>query len=539
MAAKENKTPGPGAPPSTPPALQSGPRPGVLARIASFTGLFCVLGAFGWAVARRYFEFGSIALAGLGVLLFLASFVQAETANLKHYLSSSAYTIFVAGTCVVLYLAFARHDVRADLTSFKAHTLTEISSNYLSVLHKDVEIVVFDVEREPYGLIDLFTQSSPRVRWELHDPLADPEFTLGFGESVSNRLIYIRHGETTKRISRSELNESALVSAIVEVTRERAVRVYFLSGHGELTFDPPKPLVKNPIPSLSVFAEFLNDRAIEVAPLDLSDTGFVPDDASLLVLAGPRSDLFPSETLSIAQYLNHGGSLLVLFDLPVSNQSVKFDNLAKILFRYGLEDREQIVLDYRGIKTTRSGVAVPMDTYNPDHPITESITGFGASTYLSRVRGLAELDDKPKDVRLIPLVRSSPEAWLEPFMRAFSQKVVPPPEAERGQQTLGWGAERRISSGGVSRVVVFGTSALVRDGFIEANQSTVAPLMAYSVDWLVEQEDMIRIPTRKIPGTPLILTNAELQLILIVVTMAFPLAIIFGGSLYASRYRRA
>lgn len=503
-------------------------------------GVFCILGALGWAAARRFFEPGSMALGGLGLLLFLSGFVRAEAANLRHYVQTGLYSFFVIGACVCVFILVRRHDARLDVSAQKRHTLSEASLNYLGVLKKDVEIVVFDVDREPYKLIDRFAEVTPRITWSLHNPRHEPEFTREFDSSVPEGTIYIQHGNKRKRIASIELSEAALTSAVVEVTRERNVKVYFVEGHGELAFDMPKNPDAEPIPSLSAFKEFLATRAIEVETLNLANRGFIPEDATLLILGGPTRDILDVETSAIERYLSRGGRLLLLLDLPQTNVSVSFANLNSILLRRGLANDERVIADYRGQNTQGNPFLIPLVTYNPKHPIGEPMTRTAAEIQLPMVRAFTPAEPAPKAFSVTPVVESSPEAWNQLFTEVFvgrdEPRLQPPTKDKLQAQAIGWAIEGGDSAGR-QRIVVYGSSLLVMNGYVNV-YDTAARLMLNTVNWLVDQDDLVSVPPRIIPGTPLILTNAELQLILIALGMAFPLALLFGGTMYTRLVRR-
>jgi hypothetical protein len=503
-------------------------------------GVFCLLGAFGWAALRRYFEPGSMALAGVGLVLFLLGFVRAELANLRYYVQTGLYTVFVLGICVSAFMLARRHDVRADLSAQQRHTLSESTLSYLGVLKKDVDIYVFDVEREPYKLLDRFAEVTPRVEWTLHNPRRDPEFTRQFDANVAEGSIYIQHGEKRKRIGKVELDESAIISAIVEVTRDREITVYFLEGHGELAFERSENPEAEEIPSLSAFREFLATRAMKVAPLNLADRGYIPEDATLLVLAGPTRDLMTVEAQAIEQYLSEGGHLLVMVDLPQTNVSIDFSNLDGMLRRRGLADDERVIVDFRGQKTEGNPFMIPLATYNAQHPIGRPMTRTGGLIHLPLVRAFQRAEKAPREYTLTPIVESSEEAWTQSFTELFvaqaQPQLKPPTRDAMEPQAIGWAIERADGSG--ERIVVYGSSLPVMNGYVNIHD-TAARLMLNTVNWLVRQDDLVAAPPKIIPGTPLMLTNAELQLILILIVMAFPLSLLFGGTVYTRVIRRS
>lgn len=512
------------------------PRPSFATWILPLLGVVCVLGGFAWAIHRKFFDAASMTAGGVGIALFLTGFVRAEVANLRYYFLLGLHLFFVLGTCAIVYVLASRHNVKFDLTDARIHTISEATESYLQVLNREVEIVVFDSTREPYKILDRYQETTPYVKWTIHDPRKEPDVARQFDPAVSDGLIYIRHGDKTKRISKGEMTESSLTSAIVEVTREKPIKIYFLGGHGELSIEAPKPTGDKNVRTMSAFKKFLASRAMDVAPLNLLDLGYVPNDASMIVIAGPTSDLREVEARQLERYLRGGGKVLLLFDLPPINFSVDFTELGRLLRRRGLDDQENVLLDMRGARTKKSPLFVPLAKYNGEHPITKPMLQTGAVIYAPLVRVLGKVDPAPPNLKITPLVVSSPEAWAEPFVNVFVAKkdpeIHPPPKEYWQERAIGWAV---WSDAGASpmRLAVYGSSTLVQDGYI-TNSDATARLMLNTVNWLVEQGDRVYVPEKIIAGTPLILSPSELQLILVLIAMAFPLAIIAGGVTYST-----
>ena len=86
------------------------------------------------------------------------------------------------------------------------------------------------------------------------------------------------------------------------------------------------------------------------------------------------------------------------------------------------------------------------------------------------------------------------------------------------------------------RMVVFGTSEFVKNRYL-GSRPEAHTLMINTANWLVEQEDLIAIQPRSPRGTPLSLTNAQRQLILIWLAFGMPALLIYGGVNYSRRVR--
>ncbi len=511
-----------------------------LVRLIPVLGVALILGSFGWAIRAGFFDATAGAMAGIGSLLFLTIFIETEAANLRHYLSVGFYAALTLGICVILYMFASRYDGRLDLTKRKLHTLSDGTLRYLGLLKKDVEIVAFDTDDKPYrGLLQQYAAATPRVKWSAVDPRRDPVFSRKFDSAIPPQSVYIRHGETKKRISLAEFNEAAITNAIVEVTRQSRIVVNFLRGHGELEFDTP-PKAQSQIASVGAFKNFLAGRAMEVDELNLVERGFVPKETTLVVFAGPTRDFLPTEAEQLYKYIEGGGKLLGFMDLPrETGLSVDFTNLTSMLRRLGLDDKEEIVVDVNGKRHHGHPLKVPIMWLNPNHPVTQPLAATSSNQIvLPLVRSLKPLEPSIKEYALTPLIASSEEAWALPFTTVGSTGIKSPAKLEA--MPAGWAIETPPddkTGRPKTRVAIFGTSELVNDGFITAN-NTAARLMLNTVNWLVEQEDLVYVPEKIVEGTPLLIGEAQLRLVLIMLTMAFPSLIFFGGITYVKLWRK-
>lgn len=512
-------------------------------KVLPVAGIMCLLGAFGWAIwgamEYGYLIPGAAMLGGLGILFFLTTFIGGEIANLKYYLRVGVYTVFVLGTVVVIYLGVRLHDRRFDLTPQKRHTLSEQTRRYLPLLRKEVEVVVFDTDRRPYeDLLSRYAALTPLFKWSIRDPSKDPEFTRKFDPVVANKTIYVTHDKKRKRMPGDEFSESLLTNAIVEVTRETSVNVYFLQGQGEWLLTRPVGRAAAASDSVSFFRSYLASQSMVTQPLDLSQTGFVPNDASLVILAGLLRDFTEAEARPLESYLGRGGKLLLFLDIPpVESEKIEFTRLDEVLRRRGIADTPNVIVDMLGWQQEGNYLKIPLKTYNTQHKITERLAQLQSPLTIPIVRSIVSIQPAPKDLTVTPLVASGNQAWTENWAESQSRPLSVPDKDKMGQQAIGWAVEGKDRKKTPMRIAVYGSSAFVQDRTYAVNQ-TAREIAQNSVNWLIEQEDLIAVPPRTIAGTPLILTNAQMQLILILVGLALPATIFFGGVSYARLVRR-
>jgi hypothetical protein len=113
--------------------------------------------------------------------------------------------------------------------------------------------------------------------------------------------------------------------------------VYFLTGHGE--FDPESSGEE----SYSQVKTSLENKNYTVGKLDLLSTNSIPQDANVIVIAGPLKPITDQEITLIKSYVDGGGSLIALEEpLPLTQYGAQPDPLADYLSEaWGLVGQRQ------------------------------------------------------------------------------------------------------------------------------------------------------------------------------------------------------
>jgi ABC-type uncharacterized transport system involved in gliding motility auxiliary subunit len=527
-------------------------------RLIPVVGLLCILIGFGMAVKLARFNSASYTVTGLGALLFLTLFLKAEVANLRYYLHVFIYSVMVFGICVVGYLFARQYTKKVDLTESKIYSLSELSAKYLKKLDKEVSITIFALSPDPFReVIDLYKAVTDKIKWNVIDARSNPLEARKLGDTVRNGDIFIKSGAKSKKIAVAELQgnfENALTNAIVEVTRTKPIKIYFLTGHGEIAYEQTEAPVRGQKPqqaSLGAFRGFLSQRAIDTAQLDLAKTGNVPSDAAVVGIAGPRSDLFAPEAAALTAYLGKNGKLLVLLDLPSQQFSTKQPNLIGLLKNYSVEAPEKIVLDMLSAQLTRRAERPLVAWFDKEHPITKELGGRPMSLILTPSRPVQAALEATQGLKVTELIKTGEASWSEDLSKlAAGGRLQPPPKNEMKPQSLAVAVSKSTSppprpgmpsppeeNKGGMRLVVFGNSELIQDSFLMSN-NTAVELMLNTINWLSEQEDMIAVPPRQLKGTPIVLEAAQLRVIFFFAAVLIPAALFFGGVSYSMMRRR-
>src|SRR5262249_24959898 len=144
-------------------------------------------------------------------------------------------------------------------------------------------------------------------------------------------------GEPPKVEKVLDAEEEKLTNALVKITRSGKRVVYVLKGHGE------REIGNSDRGGFSQAKDQMEKANYEVKDLVLARETKLPDDASLVIVPGPRTDLFPQELDTLDAYIGRGGKV---FFMTTPFQAV---GLAKYLQKYGVMVDDDVVIELNPI----------------------------------------------------------------------------------------------------------------------------------------------------------------------------------------------
>src|SRR4030095_10292392 len=337
---------------------------------------------FGALVVRRadkpeldkYATYG--AYTGLALVL-LYTFGQwrkivasCQRRNAPYGTIAPASVVVVLGILVAINYLSDRRNKRWDLTENKQYSLSEQTNKLLGSLTTPAKFMVFDQATNLdrfRARLDAYKYGSSQVQVDYVDVDKDPVKTKEYKVDTYGTIVVEYMGRTERVTTDAEQD---ITNALIKVVNPTAKKVYFLSGHGE-----KDPASADKRIGYSAIADSLKRDNYEFAPLALAQTNEIPKDATVLVIAGPRTDLLEQEVSLINTYLtSRSGKLLVLFDPPENlKQPAPMTRLTGLLNEWGIQATETVVLDVSGL-TSNPTAPVAAPPY-PAHAITNNF-GF-------------------------------------------------------------------------------------------------------------------------------------------------------------------
>jgi ABC-type uncharacterized transport system involved in gliding motility auxiliary subunit len=353
-----------------------------------------------------------LAMAGLVVVLVYLATQWREFLALWKQRSARAGTLSSASVLLLLailvginYIATRQHK-RWDLTAGGQFTLSDQTRKVLDSLEAPVTVKVFarDTEFQRFrDRFDGYTYVSDKLQVEYIDPDKQPALARQW-EIQQYGTIAIEHDGRIERITTD--TEQDITNAIVRAVEGGEKKIYFVQGHGERDTTSADERT-----GYNAIASALQRDNFAVAPLVLAQQQRVPEDASVLVIAGPTTDYLEPELAMLRTYLEQGGKLVMLLDPPTRADAPPLTGLIALAREWGIEVGTNVVVDVSGVgQLLGAGPSVPVVATYPEHPIT---TNFGLLTAFPLARSVAPVGGDAGGRTARTFAETSAASWAE------------------------------------------------------------------------------------------------------------------------------
>ena len=416
------------------------------------------------------------------ILLFLFLTVQAiqkrrwgtDRGSVKNgSYSMSMIAIFTAGAVAVNLIAgeLPSGYTQIDLTEQKLSVLSEQSKEIVRSLDQDVTIyyILQDSNRDENisRLLTHYEELSSHLTVEEIDPVRSPKFTQQYTNTqISENSVIVACGDVNRVIDYNDMYESEfdytyysytttgfdaegqITSAIAAVSSADLPKVYTLTGHGEQTLDE------------SLLSEVEKEN-LSLDSLNLIGENRVPEDAAVLLILSPASDLTDAETNRLLSYLMQGGCVLIITDYI----GIEMPNLDRVMEAYGIRKTEGVVME----NSPENYVQIPYYLIPAIEAceVTDEMTGGSSYVIMAAAQGLTASEEIQDELTVTDVLTTSSSSYSKinvETMQTYSKE-----EGDiDGPFALGMTAEKTIE---LTDARIQEAEALLEDGDVTENSS--------------------------------------------------------------------
>jgi ABC-type uncharacterized transport system involved in gliding motility auxiliary subunit len=464
--------------------------------------------------------------------------------------------LLVLGILIAINYVLSRQNKRWDLTAAGQYSLSDQTKRILERLEAPINVLVFAREGEFPRYRDRLQEyeyTSDQVSVEYIDVDRQPVVARQYEVQSYGTVVFDYEGRIERVVSDTEQD---LTTALIKAVEGEERTIYFLQGHGE------KDIVSSERDGYSAVADSLALDNFGVESLVLVQEGEVPEDASMVVVAGPTIDLLPAEVDALRTYLRAGGKALFLLDPPPTPDAPELPNVSELLGEWAIDIGNNVVVDVSGVgQLIGTDASVPVAASYPPHAITDR---FNLLTAYPLARSVDPVPGGVEGRFADPFVETSPRSWAEAdiselvsgevemnesegdvagpinIAAAVSAPVAKPPEpppdedsTNGGNQTASVDEEAPDQADEEGEPTLETRVAVVGDSDFAANFSLGIQgnrdLFLNTINWLAQQENLIAIRPREPDDRRVTLTADQQRRVFLIAFLMVPSAVFALG----------
>ena len=465
----------------------------------------------------------------------------------------------VIAAIVMLNWISNKYYARWDWSHGKNITLSPQTKALLGSLEKNVQVIVMfatggEAEADAQALLReyQFAAKEGKLTVEEVDPYANlarakdlqAQFKFGGNENV---VIFVYDGrhkfvnssdlaemeqmdQMTQMMSRRPpqmiafKGEQVFTSTLLELTESKQNKLYLVGGHGEY---------ESTSKEIGGLGQFLARQNLKSEPLKLADKDKVPDDASMVMILGPRFDYSERDLKLLTEYWERKGRIF----LATGWTNGKTPNLNEWLAARGVRPQNDAVVRVVSIGNLSGMQPLEAVVVAQGSPITKELAGvgtemFGPTQSLQVDQKLA----KASQIQISVLLGAPEGFWGETEYNPGDRTSVPffdPKKDHAAPLVLGVSVEQGGSMDPkvkleTARMAVFGNGDFLTDKGLQVGQASLE-LALNSVNWLLNRENLISIAPKVKEKQSLKLTDNEVNTIRWWVLLFIPAIIALFG----------
>ena len=432
----------------------------------------------------------------------------------------------------VLFSALPSTITQFDISAAQLYSLTSSTKVVVNNLEKDVTIywIVQSGQEDSVieKLLDVYDDMSEHITVVKKNPDVYPTFAQQYTEDyVSNNSLVVECGDKYRFISYNDIyevdsssyymtgsasssfdGESEITTAIDYVVSEDLPKVYVLTGHGESELS-------------STFTDSLEKANIETEEFSLLNVDEIPEDADMILINSPTSDLSSEEVTMLEDYIENEGHLLVLSG-PLQDDT-DLSNLQGIIESLGVSINDGVVVegnrDYYAF--SQPYILLP-EIESSD--ITDALINEKSNVIVPIASGLT-VDSSSSSYTVTSLLTTSADSFSK--IAGYSLETYEKEDGDiDGPFSLAVSVASELTDG---KLVWVASDVMLDDGYNSYSSGANVDFIMNSISWMIGEEETISIRSKSLDYNYLTISETAAKRIKIIMIFILPIGYLVYG----------
>ena len=485
-------------------------------------------------VFSNFADYNVFDLGGLVLYLSIAAlfiFLTVQTLRKRRGGQVAVLTVLAIILAVVVNLIVGQVPTNYkefDISDSRIYSVSDTSKAYLAGLQEDVELVVTASEEDTDARIAKFLRNyaalSDKISLRFVDPVAYPSILEEYETQMDAVAVRCTSSGKTTTVPFMDMivydetyltyyqqyvetgfdAEGQITSAIDYVISDSKYVIYQTTGHGETTLP-------------STVTDAIEKANLQLDSVSMLMDGGIPEDCSLLLVAGPSSDLADDELEMVRTYMQDGGQVMLLL-----GETTDLPNWSSLLGEYGLEMADGFIADLERYYQEMNNPYAIFPTLSTSSTITSGMSSNDLVLLLYSC-GLTQTEPARDTITVTPFMTTSANAL------AVSLEAQ---DGVAGTYVLGAVAQEENT-----RLTVISSISLVDESILSTFTNTVNlnVFMSALTDGFEDVSD-ITIPAKSLSVQYNMVDNARIWGL--IYTVLAPVLVVVVGLLYWNKRRK-
>lgn len=502
----------------------------------------------------------TVALAGT----LLGELARAGMQRAERVESRRVISAVVAGVSLALAAVYGalftygagQTDVSADFSYFRTAAPSESTRRMVDSLQDPLRVVLFfpqlnEVGKKVEGYVDELAKGSDMLEVERYDRLLVPDIAEEHEVRKDGVVVLVRDkssqtldvGTDIKKASRTLKRLDGEFQKVLLKAMRGQRTAYLTVGHGELNESTDRQTGRTG----QAFRRHLESQHYKVENLGLADGlgSEIPEDATIVVVLGPKQPFLAEEVQALARYADRGGHLLLALD---PEDKVDLDPLAEIVgikWQQAMVVHDRILLRRRRNESDKANLVAKRFSSHASVSTLSKLAARGAAVLLPGAAPLDRRESAGSSLRIDWAVKSVAGSYVDyngdfSFDRDDEKRgtynligAVSRPPA--GKKQADEEAADTTTGPAEMRAFVVGDADLFSDVVLDFSQTNVL-LLLEAVRWLGGEESFTGEVSSE-EDVQIVHTKAEDQIWFYSTIIAAP-ALVLGFGLFVTRRSR-